>query len=158
VGNNERIIRLLHVLTSSPEPSQGFELPENEFERHQQKRFKALIELISLQTNLDVQQMLSRVCREVAPSGMIDVYELSSVERDQVLRKVGEYAAILLPTFLNAEAEEAAETNRTRHLRESAAQDPFLEGANLTVDSYAGKSEIEPDAPLELDKRGNVRR
>lgn len=73
MDNNERIIRLLTVLTSSPESSQGFELPEKEFEGHQQKRFKALIELISLQTNADVQQMLSRVCREVAPSGTINV-------------------------------------------------------------------------------------
>jgi hypothetical protein len=158
VDSNERIIRLLTTLTSSPESSQGFELPEKQFERHQQKRFKALIELISLQTNSDVQQMLSRVCREVAPSGTINVLELSRVERDQVLRRVEEYGVILLSTFLDARGEESARSNREKYLRERGARDPFLADTNLTGDAYAGKSEMEPDTPPKLDERGNVGR
>jgi len=75
--NNNRIIKLLEALTSSPEPSRGFESPDDEFERHQQKKHKALLELARLQTDTNVHQMLSRVTREISPTGsiVVDEYE-----------------------------------------------------------------------------------
>jgi hypothetical protein len=70
--NNSRIVRLLKILASSPEPSRGFETPEDEFERYQRTRHKALLELARLQHDPAVWQMLTRVTREISPSGNIE--------------------------------------------------------------------------------------
>jgi len=124
LDNNSRIIQLLTSLASSPMPSPGFETPENEFERHQQEKHKALLELARLQT----------------------VSELSGSSRGLVLNRVSKYAAVLLSALLRAQGEEAARTNHEKFLREAADYDPFLDGGvNLTRDSYAGLGEVEPD-------------
>jgi hypothetical protein len=144
--NNSRIVRLLEILTSSPEPSRGFETPEDEFERDQQKKHQALLELARLQNNSDVRQMLTRVTREASLNGTIIVSELSGILRDQVLQRVGKYAAILLPELLRVQAKESSMTNHERFLREASKFDPFLEGGtSLTRDAFAGMGEIESD-------------
>jgi hypothetical protein len=143
---NNRIVELLTVLTSSPMPSRGFELPENEFERHQQTKFRALLELARLQNDQDVWQALTRVAHEVSPTGGIILNRLDRDERDRVLQKVGEYARVLLSAFSRAQAKEAKVTNHEKVLREAGTRDPFLDGdVNLTRDSFAGRGEVEPD-------------
>lgn len=143
---SSRIITLLTILTSSPEASRHFETAEEEFERHQGKKQQALRELARLQNDPVVCQMLSRVTREVSPNGTIIVSELSGILRDQVLQRVGEYAALLLPEFLRVEAKESSMTNHERFLRKAGAVDPFLgPDVSLTRDAYAGCGETEPD-------------
>jgi hypothetical protein len=125
VDNSNHIIELLSVLASDPSPSRGFETQESEFERHQQERQKALGELARLQNNPAVRQMLSRVTGEVS-NGSIIVSELSGILRDQVLQRVGKYAAILLPELLRVQAKESSMTNHERFLRKAGTVDPFL--------------------------------
>jgi hypothetical protein len=79
MADTNRIIELLAILASDPSPSRGFETQESEFERHQQERQKALLELARLQNNPAVCQMLSRVTREVSSNGSIIVSELSGI-------------------------------------------------------------------------------
>ena len=121
MDNNSRIIQLLTSLASSPMPSPGFETPENEFERHQQEKHKALLELARLQTDPNVRQMLSRVTREISPTGSIIVSELSGSSRGLVLNRVSKYAAVLLSALLRAQGEEAARTNHEKFLREAVS-------------------------------------
>jgi hypothetical protein len=102
--NSGRIIELLTILASEPTPSQGFELPKNKFERHQQYRQDALRELAHLQRNPAIWQMFARINLEMPPDGG---------SRDEVLRKAGEFAAILLPAFRHAQAEEATSPAKT---------------------------------------------
>jgi hypothetical protein len=147
VESSDRIITLLEILSEPAQrESSGFALPERVYERQQQKKQEALRELAGLQNNPTVRQMLSRITREVSSNGSIIVSELSGILRDQVLQRVGEYAAILLPEFRRAEAEEAGVTNYKKFIREAANYDPFLEGSNLTRDAYAGRGEVERDS------------
>lgn len=141
---NNRIIELLQILAEPIRENDLFDL--SAFEKHQQRKHAALKSLAQLQADPAVRNMLIKLTRE-----------LPDPTRDQILRRTRDYAMALLPSFLNAKAEEAGLSNREKFLRERAADDPFLEDANLTVDSYAGKSEIEPDALPALDERGNVR-
>jgi hypothetical protein len=46
-SNQRRIIELLQILASEPMPSRGFETPENEFERHQQRKHEAAVREIA---------------------------------------------------------------------------------------------------------------
>jgi hypothetical protein len=139
--NSDRIIALLTILASAPRPSRGFETPEAEFERYQQYRHEALRELAQLQSNPAVFQMLKIVTNEMPSDGGT---------RDQVLRRVGELAASLLPEFLREQTAEAGLTNHERFLREAGAVDPFIDGTHLTRDSYAGCAEIERDTWSEV--------
>jgi hypothetical protein len=145
MADTNRIIELLAILASDPSPSRGFETQESEFERHQQERQKALLELALLQNDPTAWQMLTRVTREVSSNGGIIVSELSGILRDQVLQRVGKYAAILLPELLRVQAKESSMTNRERFLRKAGTVDPFLEGANLTRDAFSLRGEVEPD-------------
>jgi hypothetical protein len=146
MNNSGCIIELLRVLTSPPEPSQGFELPEIQFERHQQRKHRALLELARLRNDPTVRQMLSRITREMSPNGTIIVSELSGSLRDQVLQRVSEYAAILLSEILRAQGDESRVTNHEKFLREAGAVDPFLgPDVSLTRDSFAGRGKVEPD-------------
>jgi hypothetical protein len=56
-----------------------------------------------------------------------------------------------------AEAE-ARKTAHDRFIKQESDFDQFLEGANLTRDSYAGRGELEADPTTVLDAWGNVRR
>jgi hypothetical protein len=53
---------------------------------------------------------------------------------------------------------EARETTHDQFIKQESDFDQFLEGANLTRDSYAGHGELEADPPTVLDAWGNVRR
>lgn len=87
--------------------------------------------------------MLTRVTHEISPSGRITVSELSGDQRNQALKRVGDYAAILLPEFLRVQAKESHTTNRERLLREAAQRDQFLDSdVNLTRDAFAGQGEV----------------
>ena len=146
MNNSGRVIDLLKILTSSPEPSRGFETPEDEFERYQRTRHKALLQLARLQNDPTIRRMLSRVTRELSTNGTIIVSELTGAMRDQVLQRVGEYAAILLREFLRSQASQAEVTNHEAFLRAAGTVDPFLgSDINFTRDAYAGRGEIEPD-------------
>jgi hypothetical protein len=142
-----RIIELLKILASSPEPSRGFELPEAQFERHQQKKHRALRDLSLLQTDPTIRHMLSRVTREISSSGTIIVSQLSGDLRDRVLQRAGEYAAVLLSELLRAQGEESRVTEHEKFLRGAGSVDPFLgPDVSLTRDSYSGRGEIETDS------------
>ena len=139
-----RIIGLLQILSEPIKENDLFDLAA--FEQHQQRKHAALRALAQMQADPAVRNMMIKITNE-----------LPDPTRDQILRRTRDYAMAILPTFLNAQAEEAGLSNREKFLREHAADDPFLEDVNLTADSYAGKSEIEPDASPALDERGNVR-
>jgi hypothetical protein len=137
VDNSDHIIELLSILASEPMPSQGFELPENEFEDHQKRRHKALREIARLQGNPVVHKMLEPINREMPADGGT---------RDQVLYAGQQLSSLLLPVFRRAQAEKAGQTNYRKFLRKAGDFDPFL-GADvsLTKDAYAGCGETEPD-------------
>ncbi len=141
---NSRIIELLQILSEPIRENDLFDL--SAFEQHQQRKHAALRALAQMQANPAVRNMMTKITNE-----------LPDPTRDQILRRTRDYAKALLPSFLNAQAEEAGLSNREKFLRERTANDPFLEGVNLTVDSYAGKSKMEPDDSPALDERGNVR-
>ena len=133
-----RIITLLEILSETAQTeSSDFALPEHVYERQQQEKQKALRELARLQSNPAVWQMFARINFEMPVGGG---------SRDEVLRKAGEFAAILLPAFQHARVEEQKQTNHSRFLREASMFDPFLEGdTSLTRDSFAGLGDVEPD-------------
>jgi hypothetical protein len=137
MADTNRIIELLTILVSEPTPSQGFELPKNEFERHQQRRHEALCILSQHQGNPAIFQMYAEINAEMPPDGG---------SRDENIRAAQKLAAILLPAFQRAQAKEAGVTNHQKFLREAANYDPFLEGSNLTRDAYAGRGEVERDS------------
>lgn len=136
--NTGRIIQLLKTLVSSPQPAQNFETPESQFERHQQVKHRALQELAQLQrSNPAIFRMLRLVTQEMPSDGGT---------RDQVLRRVRELAASLLPAFLRAQGVESGRTSRERFLDNASNRNPFHgPDVNLTIDSYVGQFEIEAD-------------
>ena len=54
------------------------------------------------------------------------------------------------------ERKRKTETNHSKFLRSQAESDPFIDGANLTRDAYAGRGDAEPEQPARLDSWGNV--
>lgn len=51
---------------------------------------------------------------------------------------------------------EARETAHDQFIKQESDFDQFLEGANLTRDSYAGRGELEAESPTVVDVWGNV--
>jgi hypothetical protein len=66
------------------------------------------------------------------------------------------YLPELLREYRQQQAAKATDTNKSKFLREQAASDPFVEGANLTRDAYAGLAEAEPEQVARVDRWGNV--
>lgn len=62
----------------------------------------------------------------------------------------------LLMEYREARAKAETETNHNKFLRQEADTDPFLAGATLTRDAFAGRADIEPEQPAKLDAWGNV--
>jgi hypothetical protein len=115
MNNSRRITELLKILASHPNHLMASRLQKMNLSVINKRCTKALLELARLQTDLNVRQMLSRVTREISPTGSIIVSELSGISRDQVLKLVGEYAAMLLPVFLRRQEEEAETTNHDKN-------------------------------------------
>jgi hypothetical protein len=149
VESSNRIITLFEILSEPAQTeSSGFALPERVYEQQQQKKQDALRELARLQSNPAIWQMFARINFEMPVGGG---------SRDEVLRKAGEFAAILLPAFRHAQVDKQRQTNHSRFLREASKFDPFLEGGtSLTRDSFAGLGDVEPDTwadGLNLERR-----
>jgi hypothetical protein len=71
-------------------------------------------------------------------------------------RAARELLPALLCEFQSRLNAEAAETNHDNFIRMESDSDPFLENANLTRDSFAGRGEIEPERPGKVDPWGYV--
>ena len=148
-SHHQKILELLTILASEPMPSQGFETQESEFERNQKHWHEALCRLSQQQGHPAIFQMYAHINDEMPPDGG---------SRDENIRAARKFARLLLPVFLKVRSEEARITNYAIYLREAATRDPFLEGASLTRDAYAGQGEPEPEEIVQFDERGNVRR
>ena len=77
-----------------------------------------------------------------------------------LLLRAHQHAKQLLPKLLaeyrEIKRKEAGETNHNKYLKAQAECDPFLDGANLTRDSFAGLGDIEPEQPAKVDPWGYV--
>jgi hypothetical protein len=62
----------------------------------------------------------------------------------------------LVREYREAKAKADAQTNHNKFLQSQAEGDPFIDGANLTRDAYAGRGNAEPEQPAKLDAWGNV--
>jgi hypothetical protein len=78
-----------------------------------------------------------------------------------LLQRANVHAKELLPRLLieyrEAQTKAATETNHNKYLQREANADPFLDGACLTRDAYAGRGEMEAEESAKLDAWGNVR-
>jgi hypothetical protein len=66
------------------------------------------------------------------------------------------YLPELLRQYQAEKAKSDAETNHTKFLQSQSENDPFIDGANLTHDAYAGRGDAEPEQLAKIDSWGNV--
>jgi hypothetical protein len=90
----------------------------------------------------------------------INISGLPNESPSALLQRAHAHAKELLPRLLveyrEAKAKAATETNHSKYLRREADNDPFIDGACLTRDAYAGRGEMEPEQLEKIDAWGNI--
>jgi hypothetical protein len=144
-ANDRTFVRLIAKL------AQPSELPTGSGDTETAYRTAVLKALVGLGTS-DARKFLT-VATDSAPPNEAPAAMLLRVH--QTARQL---LPALLRKFQSRLNAEVAETNYEKFIRNESNSDPFLENANLTRDSFAGRAKIEPEQSAKLDRWGNVRR
>ena len=137
----DTFIRLIAALAccNSPEP-----------DLNEHARWTAVLQAIYRLRDVQAHSFLAAINLAGVPNESPSALLLRSHQHaKQVLPK-------LLVEYREAKRKEAADTNQNKFLRQQTASDPFVEGANLTRDAYAGLAEAEPEQAIKIDSWGNV--
>jgi len=142
--NDRKFIRLIYDLGKDSSLPNGW-TPSTDADR------SAALKQLSRLNSSDSRKFLTVLNTDAPP------HETEAAFNSRTSKAARQLLPHLLRKYQELVKAAASETEHEKFINAESEHDPFLEDTTfLTRDAYAGRGEVEPEKPLQLDSWGNV--